>query len=59
MQPCPLSSTRSGIPACPCASACLQGSNKMQLGMQVLQQDPVMEGEAWNEVSPEAKEVIR
>jgi len=36
-----------------------KGSNKMQLGMQVVQQDPCMEGESWNEVSNEAKEVIR
>jgi hypothetical protein len=31
----------------------------MQLGMQVVQQEPNMEGEGWNEVSDEAKEVIR
>jgi len=37
----------------------VQGSNKMQLGMQVVQQEPNMEGEGWNEVSDEAKEVIR
>eukprot|EP00983_Pelagomonas_calceolata_P016951 533208-Pelagomonas_calceolata.AAC.6 len=51
---------------CSCADECVacvpvpaQGSNKMQLGMQVVQQDPCMEGESWNEVSNEAKEVIR
>lgn len=46
------------IYTCVCVLFLLQGSNKMQLGMSVLQDDPNMQGEAWNEVSDEAKEVI-
>jgi len=44
---------------CLCLFVLTQGSTKMQLGMQVVQQDPNMEGEGWNEVSNEAKDVVR